>query len=547
MGDDFDYVIVGAGSAGCILANRLSADPQTRVCLLEAGPKDNRPWVHWPVGTLFLLRGRKRNWQFDTTPQAELGDRELYWPRGRMLGGSSSMNGMIYIRGHARDYEHWAELGNRGWGWNDVLPLFKREECFEGGTNDYHGGDGTLRVSGPRYVNPLSEAFVEACGEVGIPHNDDFNGPVQEGAGYYQVTIHEGKRWSSARAHLTDEVLARPNLTVLTGAHAPRVLCREGRATGVAYRQRGRDLEARARHEVILAAGAVQSPQLLMLSGIGPAAELTPQGIPLVRKLPGVGGNLQDHLDIMINVRSRTRHSFAIAASAVPRDTLHMLRYAFRKRGLFSSNIAEAGAFVRTREDLEVPDVQYHMICALLEDHGRKLHYGYGYSLHCCPLRPYSRGRIGLRSADPMAYPNIDAGYLSDDRDMETMLAGLRIGRRILAATPFDRHRKREIAPGEEVQDESALREFVRQRAETIYHPVGTCKMGHDDMAVVDDRLRVHGLKGLRVADASIMPTLVGGNTNAASIMIGGKAADMILEERRATDTPEPAAAAVAG
>lgn len=543
---EFDYVIVGAGSAGCILAKRLSEDPQTRVCLLEAGPKDNRPWVHWPVGTLFLLRSRKRNWQFDTAPQAGLDNRELYWPRGRMLGGSSSMNGMIYIRGHARDYDHWAELGNRGWGWNDVLPLFRREECFEGGENPYHGGSGTLRVSGPRYVNPLSEAFVEACGEAGIPRNDDFNGPEQEGAGFYQVTIHEGKRWSSARAHLTNEVLARPNLTILTDAHATRVLFRDRRATGVAYRHRGRALEAHARREVILSAGAVQSPQLLMLSGVGPAAELTPHGIPLVRELPGVGGNLQDHLDIMINVRTRTRHSFAIAASAVPRDFVHMLRYAFGKRGLFASNIAEAGAFVRTRDDLEVPDVQYHMICALLEDHGRKLHYGYGYSLHCCPLRPYSRGRIGLRSADPLTHPRIDANYLSDERDMDTMLRGLKLGRRILAASAFDRHRKRETAPGEEVQTDEALREFIRQRAETIYHPVGTCKMGHDDQAVVDDRLRVHGLEGLRVADASVMPTLVGGNTNAGSIMIGGKAADMIHEERRATDEV-PAAVAAAG
>jgi choline dehydrogenase-like flavoprotein len=535
---EFDYVIVGAGSAGCILANRLSADPQTRVCLLEAGPKDNRPWVDWPTGTLFLLRSKKRNWQFDTAPQPELGDRELYWPRGRMLGGSSSMNGMIYIRGHAKDYDHWAELGNRGWGWNDVLPLFKREERFEGGDREYHGGAGGLHVSAPRYRNPLSDAFLDACREVGIPQNDDFNGPVQEGAGYYHVTIHEGKRWSSARAHLTEDVLARPNLTILTGAHATRVLFRDRRATGVTYRLRGKDQEAYAAREVILAAGAVQSPQLLLLSGVGPAAELAPHGIDPLHELPGVGGNLQDHLDIMINVRTRTRHSFAIALSAMPRDFAHMWRYYTGKQGLFTSNIAEAGAFVRSRDDLDVPDLQYHMICALLEDHARKLSYGYGYSLHCCPLRPYSRGRIGLNSADPMAHPRIDAGYLSDERDMETLLAGLKLGRRVLAASAFDKHRKREIAPGEDLRDDDALREFIRQRAETIYHPVGTCKMGHDDRAVVDDRLRVHGLEGLRVADASIMPTLVGGNTNAASIMIGGKAADMILEEWRASAAP---------
>lgn len=531
----FDYVIVGAGSAGCILANRLSADPSVSVCLLEAGPKDNRPWVNWPTGTLFLLRSKKLNWAFDTAPQNELGGRELYWPRGKMLGGSSSMNGMVYIRGHAKDYDHWAELGNRGWSWKDVLPLFKREERFEGGESEYHGASGNLRVSGPRYRNPLSEAFLDACEEVGIPRNDDFNGPEQDGAGFFQVTIHDGKRWSSARAHLTEEVRARPNLTIITGAHATRVLFEGRRATGVTYRQGRVDRQVHAAGEVILAAGAVQSPQLLLLSGVGPAGEIAPHGIAQIHELPGVGGNLQDHLDIMINVRARTRHSFAIALSAMPRDWLHMWRYFSRKQGLFTSNIAEAGAFVRSREGLETPDIQYHMMCAYLEDHAQTLRYGYGYSLHCCPLRPYSRGHIGLYSADPMAPPRIDAGYLSDERDLETLLAGLKLGRRILAGSAFDKHRKKEILPGEDVQDDDALREFIRQKAETIYHPVGTCKMGHDGQAVVDDRLRVHGLEALRVADASIMPTLIAGNTNAASIMIGGKAADMILEDRQVT------------
>ena len=530
----YDYIIIGAGSAGCLLANRLSADPNTRVCLLEAGKRDRAFWIHWPTGTLLLLRSKVLNWAFYTEPQKHLNNREMFWPRGKMLGGSSSMNGMIYIRGAASDYDHWAELGNRGWSYKDVLPAFKKVENQERGANEYHGTGGNLNVADIAEPAPPGQDFIAACKEQGIPENPDFNGAQLEGCGTSQVTQKGGERWSSARANLHD-IEHRPNLTVITEARASRILFEGKRAVGVAYVRKGKHEQIKAKREVILSGGAVNSPQILLLSGVGPKAELDKHGIQHIHNLPGVGENLQDHLDVIINVRNKKRDGFALALRAIPNMIVNWFKYMFGRQGLFASNVAETGAFVKSQPDMKEPDVQLHFMNAFVYRHALELVLGYGYSLHACALRPFSRGRIGLKSADPMDPPAIDAGYLTDERDMQTLVEGFKISRRILGSPVFNERRGEEVYPGEQVQTEAQIRDYVRSHAETIYHPVGSCKMGHDDMAVVDDQLRVHGMQGLRVVDASIMPTLVSGNTNAPTIMIAQKAAEMILADQ-ATD-----------
>ena len=522
----YDYVIVGAGSAGCALANRLSADRGRRVLLLEAGPRDWHPFIHMPAGIAKLVNQKGVNWDYHTEQEAELGNRRLWWPRGRVLGGSSSINAMCYIRGDARDYDDWARrVGDERWAWRSVLPCFMRAEANTRGASDLHGADGLLSVSDLLYTNPLSKAAIEAAALCGYPSNADFNGANQEGFGLYQVTQKNGARCSAAAGYLR-AARGRANLRVLTRAVTQRVLFEGNRAVGVDYRHHGRLTRAEAR-EVILCGGAINSPQLLMLSGIGPADHLREHGIRLVQDLRGVGANLQDHLDICTLQYSTQRVTYDHLS-----DVAVALRYFTRREGPGTSNVAEAGGFVRTRyaEDARC-DMQFHFVPALLDDHGRHEMPGYGYTLHACGLRPKSRGTIRLRSADPADKAEIRANYLSDAGgvDLKVLIEGVRISREVFAAAPFDAYRGDEIFPGRGVSTDAEIAEFIRRKAETIYHPVGTCRMGNDDGAVVDAELRVRGVAGLRVVDASVMPCLPGGNTNAPTIMIAERAADFIL------------------
>lgn len=522
----FDWIVVGAGSAGCVLASRLSEDPDARVLLIEAGPRDRHPFIHMPAGLARLVNRRDLNWDYWTEPEPELGGRRLWWPRGKVLGGSSSINAMCYTRGVPGDYDDWAAQGATGWGWDDVLPWFRRSEGNTRGADGLHGADGPLAVSDLRHVNPLSRVFVEAAMQAGYPANPDFNGPRQEGVGLYQVTQRDGARCSAAAAYLRPAE-ARPNLAIVTGALARRVLFDHGRATGVEYATRRGTCRATATREVLLCGGAINSPQLLMLSGLGPAEELRRHGIPVLADLPGVGANLQDHLDICTLYHS-TR--------PVTYDRASELRIAFDyflrgRRGAGTSNIAEAGGFVRSRfAPDERPDIQFHFVPAMLDDHGRNRLPGDGCTLHACFLRPRSRGRILLRDADPRSPARIQANYLSDPDgfDLRMMVECARLSREILAQPAFAPYRGAPIFPDREDLDDAGLAAFVRAKAETIYHPVGTCRMGSDRDAVVDPQLRVHGVEGLRVVDASVMPCLPGGNTNAPTIMIAERAGTMI-------------------
>ncbi|MDZ7826917.1 MAG: choline dehydrogenase [Gammaproteobacteria bacterium] len=522
----YDYIIIGAGSAGCVLAARLSEDPDKRVLLLEAGGEDSNFMIRMPAGVGSLIGGDKENWSYYTEPQRHLDDRRLFWPRGKVLGGSSSINGMVYIRGHARDYDLWQQMGLEGWSFADVLPYFRRSEGYERGSDDFHGGDGPLGVTDARGTNVLFDAFVEAGQQAGHPFTADFNGPQQEGVGPYQVTIKDGQRCSAARAYLVP-ALKRPNLTVETRALTSRILIEDQRAVGVEYTQEGVSKVAYANAEVLLSGGAVNSPQVLMLSGIGSADYLAQFGIDVVQDLPGVGRNLQDHLDCTVLYECSqpiTLHRM--------NNKLRMLKtgmqYAFFKSGLATSNGLEAGGFLKTRPELEVPDVQLHFVAAMMRDHARVKSDRHGFTVHVCQLRPRSRGHIGLHSADPTDPALIQPGYLEDEFDREVLRNAVRMAREIIAQPAMDAYRADEFWPGADKQTDAEIDGWIRQTAETIYHPVGTAKMGLDDMAVVDDRCRVHGIEGLRVVDASVMPTLVGGNTNAPTIMIAEKIADAI-------------------
>ena len=524
----FDYIIVGAGSAGCVLANRLSADPAVEVLLIEAGGSDKSLMIHMPAGIPALLGKRNpHNWYYDTEGQLHLNNRRLYWPRGRGWGGSSSINGMIYIRGHARDYDRWRQMGLEGWSFADVLPYFKRAETNENGSDDFHGGAGPLHVSNGRSANPLFRAFVEAGQESGHAYTADFNGPAQEGFGPYQLTIRDGRRWSAAKAYL-HPAIERPNLTVESLAHVTRVLFEDARAVGIEYVQKKQTVKARAGREVILSGGAVNTPQLLMLSGIGDANILNRFDIPVQTDLKGVGRNLQDHLDCSIQYECSqpiTLYSQANPLSAAKTG----LQYMLFGTGLATGQGLEAGAFLKSRPDLETPDLQLHFIAALMFDHTRKKADRHGFMAHVCQLRPESRGYISLKSADPFIEPVIQPNYLEAEEDRRALREGVKLTREVFAQAAFDPFRGPGLMPGAHVQKDDQIDAFIRRTAETIYHPVGSAKMGKGADAVVDAQLRVYGVEGLRVVDASVMPDLVSGNTNAPVIMIAEKAADMML------------------
>ncbi|MFN0183240.1 MAG: GMC family oxidoreductase [Aquabacterium sp.] len=532
--DDVDYIVVGAGSAGCVLAARLSEDPATRVLLLEAGPPDRSPWIHLPIGYAKTMWHPVYNWCFHTEPDANMNGRRIYWPRGRTLGGSSSINGLIYIRGQREDYDHWAALGNAGWGYDDVLPYFRRSEANQRGAGAFHGGDGALRVSDIGARHELVEAFIAGAGQLGVPRNDDFNGATQEGAGYYQLNTHRGLRWSSAKAYLKP-ARRRPNLRVRTEAQVAGLVLQGQRAVGVHYRQGGAMRTVRARAEVLLCAGAIQSPQLLQLSGIGPPELLSGHGIAPRHALAGVGENLQDHLQMRLTYECTKPITNNDQLRTLWSRTGLALQWLLWRSGPLAVGLNQGGCFMRALpQEAATPDIQFHVGTLSADMAGGKPHPYSGFTFSVCQLRPSSRGHVRIRSADPFEAPAMWANYLDTDLDRRTAVAAVKAARAIAQTPAMRPYVKREVRPGPQAGDDAALLAFCRDQGATIFHPSGTCRMGSDPMAVVDARLRVHGLQGLRVVDCSVMPTLVSGNTHAAAVMMAEKAVDMVRQDARA-------------
>ena len=536
----FDFVIVGAGSAGCVLANRLSADPGVRVALIEAGPSDQsllaKLLVNIPAGVFSTIGSPRYNWLYEYEADPKVGGQPIFCPRGRILGGSSAINGMIYIRGHRRDYDGWAASGADGWSWRDVLPYFKKSENREAGADAFHGAGGELNVARQRDPHPISEAWLSAAEQLQLGRTEDFNGPEQDGFGYWDVNQRNGERLSSSRAFL-QPVAGRPNLTIVTGALTRKVLIENGRATGVEIARAGKVETIAAAREVIVAAGAINSPQLLLLSGIGPAEDLRRHGIEVVCDLPGVGENLQDHQDVMLCYSSRSHTLYGMSWRALPWMLASPFRYIFQRKGPWTSNTVESGGFVRSRPGLEQPDLQL-ILGPEYMNQNRSIPRGHGFSFHVSLLQPRSRGRLTLDSADPAAKPKLHANFLSDPggEDLEALVRGFKMVRRLAEAPAMDAYRGEEVLPGPKVSTDGEIRAFVRETLGTTFHPAGTCKMGRDRMAVVDPELRVRGVQGLRVVDASIMPNVVSGNTNAPTIMIAEKGADMILGRQARAD-----------
>ncbi len=529
----FDFVIVGAGAAGCVLANRLSADPACRVALIEAGPSDRKFPVNikttLPIGNIFLLPHARYNWEHQFSGGPGVNRRSIPCPRGKLVGGSTSVNGTVYIRGHRLDYDEWAALGNPGWGYADVLPVYKQHENYAGGASTYHGAGGELDVQRLAQANPLADAFVNAAVEAGHARNEDFNGAQQDGFGLFDLNRRDGVRWSSSRAFL-HPVLQRRNLQLFTDTLVERIELKGTRAIAVRARRAGQALQLTAATEVILAGGTVNSPQLLLLSGIGPAAPLQRHGIAVAHELAGVGANLQDHPTVSIAMLNPSAESYALSWRSAGRVAMAPLHYLLRRRGMLASNAAEAGGFIRSLPGLDRPDVQYTFMVGM-KDNPRTLPRQHGYFLHMAVLRAATRGTLELASSDPAARPLMRPNFLDDPADVRTLVRALREARRIIGMPALQRISGAELSPGPAVQDAATCEAFIRSKLATTYHPVGTCKMGpaSDPLAVVDAQLRVHGVDGLRVADASIMPNLIGGNTSAPAMMIGERAANFIL------------------